>query len=231
MENKESLVEKSLYFLVALVINLILFGYLSLHLIAKDLDIKLSWPIEVFLEEETRIEEVAIGKPKAKPKSSPKGESRSVQSSIPVEAKKGDVPLSPVKEDVQEEPSILSEIEKKIASGKSESVQGGSKVGESIGEISAQVSQGGVGFFKESTRQIAYVPNFPKIITNELPSTLQVRVWIEPSGRVSKVEIIKRSGVPEVDQAIVAFVRGIRFEPIKDNIIQTGVITFRFKGG
>jgi len=45
------------------------------------------------------------------------------------------------------------------------------------------------------------------------------------------VEIIKRSGVPEVDQAIVGFVRGIRFEPIKDNIIQTGVMTFRFKGG
>jgi len=227
VENGESLVEKSLYFLIALVINFILFGYLSLHLIAKDLDIKLPRPIEVFLEEGTSIEEVVI----VKSKSSPKEESRAIQSSIPVEAKKGDVPLSPVKEDVQEEPSILSEIEKKIASGKSESVQGGSKVGESIGEISAQVSQGGVGFFKESTRQIAYVPNFPKIITNELPSTLQVRVWIEPSGRVSKVEIIKRSGVPEVDQAIVGFVRGIRFEPIKDNIIQTGVMTFRFEGG
>ena len=231
MENGESLVEKSLYFLIALVINFILFSYLSLHLIAKDLDIKLSRPIEVFLEEGTSIEEVVIVKPKVEPKSSPKEESRAIQSSIPVEAEKGDVPLSPAKEDVQEEPSILSEVEKRIASRKSESAQGGSKIGESIGEISAEVSQSGVGFFKESTRQIAYIPNFPRIITNELPSTLQVRVWIEPSGRVSKVEIVKRSGVPEVDQAIVGFVRGIRFEPIKDNIIQTGVMTFRFKGG
>ncbi|MDW8096341.1 MAG: energy transducer TonB, partial [Aquificaceae bacterium] len=62
-------------------------------------------------------------------------------------------------------------------------------------------------------------------------SVFKVRIWVEPSGVVSKVQIVQRSGSPQVDQRMVEFVRNIKFEPIKENIVQTGVITFRFKGG
>ena len=84
---------------------------------------------------------------------------------------------------------------------------------------------------KSTTRKILYIPPFPKLRATELPSTFQAKLWVEPSGRVSKVEVLRRSGVPEIDSALVQFLRSIRFEPIEGNIIQTGIITFRFKGG
>jgi protein TonB len=93
------------------------------------------------------------------------------------------------------------------------------------------VSGSGVGFTKSATRKILYIPPFPKFRATELPSTFQAKLWVEPSGKVSKVEVLKRSGVPEIDSALVQLLRGIKFEPIEGNIIQTGIITFRFKGG
>jgi protein TonB len=104
-------------------------------------------------------------------------------------------------------------------------------VSESLGELSGVVSGSGVGFTKSATRKILYIPPFPKFRATELPSTFQAKLWVEPSGKVSKVEVLKRSGVPEIDSALVQLLRGIKFEPIEGNIIQTGIITFRFKGG
>jgi len=233
MTKEESLLEKGLYFLTALVINLILFTLLSAYLLFARLSYEVNRPITLLLEEMPREEKVIFekktqraGATKENLKKDKGG--KPVPSLPPVATKSGDVPIAP-KETAEE--SILSEIERKVKSQKAEATQGRLTVSESFGELSGVVSGSGVDLAKGATRKILYIPPFPKLSATELPSTFQAKLWVEPSGRVAKVEVLKRSGVPEIDNALVQFLRSIRFEPIEGNIIQTGIITFRFKGG
>jgi len=233
MAKGESLLEKGLYFLTALVINLILFTLLSAYLLFARLRDEVNRPITLLLEEIPREEKVIfekrtkrVGGIKEKPEKAKGG--KPAPSLPPVETKSGDVPIAP-RETTEE--SILSEIEKKVKNQKAEITQGKPNVSESFGELSGVVSGSGVGFTKSATRKLLYIPPFPQLRATELPSTFQAKLWVEPSGRVSKVEVLKRSGVPEIDNALVHLLKGIKFEPIEGNIIQTGIITFRFKGG
>jgi protein TonB len=233
MAKEESLLEKGLYFLTALVINLILFTLLSAYLLFARLSYEVNKPITLLLEEIPREEKVTfekrgqrVGGIKENLKKD-KGV-KPVSSLPPVETKNGDIPIAS-KETTEE--SILSEIEKKVKNKKPEIIQSKPNVSESFGELSGVVSGSGVDLTKSATRKILYIPPFPKLRATELPSTFQAKLWVEPSGRVAKVEVLKRSGVPEIDSALVQLLRGIKFEPIEGNIIQTGIITFRFKGG
>jgi len=233
MAKKESLLEKGLYFLTALVINLILFTLLSAYLLFARLSYEVSRPITLLLEELPREEKVIFekrtqraGGTKEKPEKAKGG--KPVPSLPPVATKSGDVPIAS-KETAEE--SILSEIERKVKSQKAEATQGKPTVSESFGELSGVVSGSWVDLAKGATRKILYIPPLPQLRTTELPSTFQAKLWVEPSGRVAKVEVLKRSGVPEIDSALVQLLMSIRFEPIEGNIIQTGIITFRFKGG
>jgi len=233
MAKDESLLEKGLYFLTALVINLILFTLLSAYLLFARLSYEVNKPITLLLEEIPREEKVIFEKRTQRAggiKENLKKDKgvKPVPSLPPVATKSGDVPIAS-KETAEE--SILSEIEKKVKNQKAEITQSKPNVSEILGEISGVVSGSGVGFTKSATRKILYIPPFSKLRATELPSTFQAKLWVEPSGRVSKVEVLKRSGVPEIDSALVQLLRGIRFEPIEVNIIQTGIITFRFKGG
>jgi protein TonB len=239
MEKEESLLEKGLYFLTAFVINLILFTLLSTYLFITRLSHEVNKPITLLLEEtpllkETPREEKVIFEKRTqraggiKEKLEKAKESRPVPSLPPVANKSGDVPVAS-KETAEE--SILSEIERRVKSQKAEATQGKPTVSESFGELSGVVSGSGVDLAKSATRKILYIPPFPHLRATELPSTFQAKLWVEPSGRVAKVEVLKRSGVPEIDNALVEFLRSIKFEPIEGNIIQTGIITFRFKGG
>ena len=232
--DKGNLLEKSLYLFIAISINLILFSYLSLHLVIKDINTQVSKPIKLLLEEEPKEDVFSLIKSVSSLAKAPSQKTvkpqDNVSGSAPLKAERGDIPISPKKDEEQNEESILSEIEKKVLSKKAGADQSNVKVGEQLGEITASIVQGHVGFAGGS-RQVVFVPPFPKIAVTELPSTVQLKIWVDPSGKISKVEILKRSGVPEVDKSIVDFVKGIRFEPIRDNIIQTGVMTFRFKGG
>jgi len=233
MAKDESLLEKGLYFLTALVINLILFTLLSAYLLFARLSYEVNKPITLLLEEIPREEKVIFEKRTQRAggiKENLKKDKgvKPVPSLPPVATKSGDVPIAS-KETTEE--SILSEIEKKVKNQKAEITQSKPNVSESLGEISGVVSGSGVGFTKSVTRKILYIPPFPQLRATELPSTFQAKLWVEPSGRVAKVEVLKRSGVPEIDSALVQLLRGIKFEPIEGNIIQTGIITFRFKGG
>jgi protein TonB len=239
MAKEDSLLEKGLYFLTALVINLILFTLLSAYLLFARISYEVNKPITLLLEETPLLKEIpreekvifekrtqragGIKERLEKPKGS-----KPIPSLPPVETKSGDIPIAS-KETAEE--SILSEIERKVKSQKAEATQDKPTVSESFGEISGVVSGSGVDLAKSATRKILYIPPFPKLRATELPSTFQAKLWVEPSGRVAKVEVLKRSGVPEIDNALVQFLRSIRFEPIEGNIIQTGIITFRFKGG
>jgi TonB family C-terminal domain len=228
--DKGNLLEKSLYLFIAISINLILFSYLSLYLVIKDINTQVSKPIKLLLEEKPKEDVFSLIKPVSSLAKAPSQKTVNASGSAPLKAERGDIPISPKKDEEQNEESILSEIEKKVLSKKAGADQSNVKVGEQLGEITASIVQGHVGFAGGS-RQVVFVPPFPKIAVTELPSTVQLKIWVDPSGKISKVEILKRSGVPEVDKSIVDFVKGIRFEPIRDNIIQTGIMTFRFKGG
>ena len=233
MTKEEGLLEKGLYFLTALVINLILFTLLSTYLLFARLNYEVNKPITLLLEEIPREEKVIFEKrtQKAggiKEKLEKAKGGKPVPSLPPATTKSGDVPVAS-KETTEK--SILSEIERKVKSQKAEATQGKPTVSESFGELSGVVSGSGVDLAKGTTRKILYIPPFPQLRATELPSTFQAKLWVEPSGSVSKVEVLKRSGVPEIDNALVQFLRSIRFEPIEGNIIQTGIITFRFKGG
>jgi protein TonB len=239
MTKEEGLLEKVLYFLTALVINLILFTLLSAYLLFARLSYEVSRPITLLLEETPLLKEVpreekVIFEKRTqraegiKEKLEKAKEGKPAPSLPPVAAKSGDVPVAS-KETTEK--SILSEIERKVKSQKAEATQGKPTVSESFGELSGVVSGSGVDLAKVATRKILYIPPFPKLRATELPSTFQAKLWVEPSGRVAKVEVLRRSGVPEIDSALVQFLRSIRFEPIEGNIIQTGIITFRFKGG
>jgi protein TonB len=233
MAKEESLLEKSLYFLTALVINLILFTLLSTYLLFTKLSYEVNKPITLLLEEMPREEKVIFEKRTQraggiKEKLEKDKGGTPAPSLPPVETKSGDVPETS-KETT--ETSILSEIERKLKNQKAETTQGKPTVSESFGELSGVVSGSGVDLAKGSTRKILYIPPFPQLRATELPSNFQAKLWVEPSGRVAKVEVLKRSGVPEIDNALVQLLKGIKFEPIEGNIIQTGIITFRFKGG
>jgi TonB family C-terminal domain len=233
MEKEESLLEKGLYFLTALVINLIFFTLLSTYLLFARHSYEVSRPITLLLEEIPREEKVIFEKRTQRAggikEKLEKAKGNKPVSSLPsVVTKSGDVSIA--SKETSEE-SILSEIERKVKSQKAEATQGKPTVSESFGELSGVVSGSGVDLAKSATRKILYIPPFPHLRATELPSTFQAKLWVEPSGRVAKVEVLKRSGVPEIDNALVQFLKSIKFEPIEGNIIQTGIITFRFKGG
>ncbi len=228
--------ENSLYWGVSLVLNLIIFTLLSLYLSVKIELEKPQEPIKVFLQEVPEIKEVRLTSARdyySKGLYVGKGfinEERQLISSGPMEVSRnvGDVPV-PAGNPQEEEPSLLKEIEQKVQ-GRVKDIEAGVVKNVDIGNITATVLPEGVGL-SGGGRATVYIPPFPKISSDEPLSPLRVRIWIDPSGVVSRVQIIQKSGSSQVDQKMVEFVRGIRFESIGENVVQTGLITFRFKGG
>ncbi|MCX8076493.1 MAG: TonB family protein [Aquificaceae bacterium] len=228
-------VENLLHLSISLVINLLLFTLLSLYLLVKVEMVALS-TLEVEVRTMPQVEEVKFTL-KGKTVSTTGGEGRKTSGNgterletAPMELNRdaGDVPVpaGPTKE----EPSILKDIEQRLK-GKSKDVEREGVRSADMGDMSAVVSSEGLRQISGGLRSAVYIPPFPRIVSEEPLSVFKVRIWVEPSGVVSKVQIVQRSGSPQVDQRMVEFVRNIKFEPIKENIVQTGVITFRFKGG
>lgn len=230
-------IENFLYLAVSFFINLILFTLLSLYLLVK-VEIPLMVPpLQVYLEEVKNIEveelklAAKVDTAHQKPKSGEgilKREKEKVEASpMETESKVGDIEVpSGVPKD---EPSLLQEIEKGIK-GRKKEVEKERIRSTDLGDIVAVVSPTGIGI-SISERAAVYMPPFPRILSDEPLSPLRIRIWVEPSGVVSKTQIVQRSGSPQVDQKLLEFVKNIRFEAIKENVLQTGIITFRFKGG
>ena len=231
----EEKLENSLYWGVSLVLNLIIFTLLSLYLSVR-IEVKNpTKPMEVYLQEMPEIKEVKLASGKSTPNLRQQtGEGivrkdRHLVSSSPMEVSRSTGDLQVPAGRPKEEPSLLQEIEQRVRGREREIEKEGVRSAD-IGDITAVVSPGGVGL-SGGGRATVYIPPFPKISSDEPLSPLRVRIWIDPSGVVSRVQIIQKSGSPQVDQKMVDFVRGIRFEAIRENVVQTGVITFRFKGG
>ena len=232
----EKNIERLLYLASSLVLNLIIFTLLSLYLFVKVEIKQKATPMQVYLEEMERpVEEIRFAGGKGATQERPKagegivkrGQGKMESSPMEVKREVGDtqVPAGIPKEDV----SILREIEQRIK-GREKEVENEGVRGVDLGDIVAVVSPSGVGI-SSSGRATVYVPPFPKIYSDEPLSPLKLRIWVEPSGVVSKVQVIQKSGSPQVDQKMIEFVKGIRFEAIGEKVVQTGIITFRFKGG
>ncbi len=231
----EEKLENSLYWGVSLVLNLIIFTLLSLYLSVR-IEVKNpTKPMEVYLQEMPEIKEVKLASGRGTPNLRQQtGEGivrkdRHFVSSSPMEVSRSTGDIQVPADRPKEEPSLLQEIEQRVRGREREIEKEGVRSAD-IGDITAVVSPGGVGL-SGGGRAAVYIPPFPKISSDEPLSPLRVRIWIDPSGVVSRVQIIQKSGSSQVDQKMVEFVRGIRFEAIRENVVQTGVITFRFKGG
>ncbi|MFN3599249.1 MAG: energy transducer TonB [Aquificaceae bacterium] len=227
--------ENFLYWAISARLNLIIFSFLSTYLFIKVHIPNSSPPLNLYMEEVPKIEEIklesgknqVLQKPKAGEGVVKKGKESVNASPLEVVREKGDVQVPA--ETPKKEASLLQDIEQRIR-GKEKEVEKEGLSGEDLGNIVAVVSPTGIGL-SGFGRATVYVPTFPKIISDEPLSPLKVKIWVEPSGIVSRVQIIQRSGSPSTDQKMLEFVRGIRFEPIGEKVIQTGIITFRFKGG
>ncbi|MCS7262347.1 MAG: TonB family protein [Aquificaceae bacterium] len=206
---------------VSLLLNLVLFTLLSAYLLVR-LETVRPTPIQVYVES---LEEVKFaGGRERSVQTEKKGKERVEASPTPAGRQRENLPVP-----AKEEPSLLRDIEQRIRGKERESERQGIKSPE-LGDILAVVSPSGVGL-SSAGRGTVYIPPLPRIASEEPLSPLKVKVWVEPSGAVLRVQVVQRSGSPEVDQKMVEFVKGIRFEAIEENTVQTGVITFKFRGG
>ncbi len=230
----EKRLEDLLYLSISFTINLLIFTLLSLYLFVKA-ERSPRPPLQVYLEDIPKVEEVKLVRErpsvgqrlKEGEGTLKKGMEKISASPVQVDRDRGDVQVpSGVP---KEEPSLLQDIERRIKGRQREVKEEGIKTSE-LGDIVALVSPSGIGL-SGGGRSAIYIPPLPKVVSDEPLSVLKIRIWVEPSGVVSKAQIVQRSGSPLVDQMMLNFVKGIKFEPIKDNIVQTGIITFRFKGG
>jgi TonB family protein len=75
------------------------------------------------------------------------------------------------------------------------------------------------------------VPEYPaRALREGWEGTVQVKFWVDPSGRVKpSVILIRSSGYPVLDQAAMRAIRSWRFAPIPGNEDQWGVLTVRFQ--
>ncbi len=225
--------ENILYWLTSLLINLILFTFMSLvFLIKGHWEVKAN-TLNLFIQEPI-LTEFKTGGNRGKAASKGevpalKGRQRSLTSPIKA-GEHGDYEVPKAKEEPSKDVSVLAEVEKEVKSRRrqaNESLQIGSK---EVGSLTVVVGGEGVGLSSTGGRAVVHTPPIPKIVADEPPSPIRVRIWVEPSGVVSRVEILQRSGVPSVDRKILDFVKGVKFEPVEGQV-QTGILTFKFKGG
>ncbi|GAB6065780.1 energy transducer TonB [Aquifex pyrophilus] len=201
-------IENFLYLTASVIINLIFLKVFSFYLFARSPENLSQYkPLEV------KIVEV---KPK---KSGGRKKETLKKKSVKVVKGKG----IKVEKKERKEVSILPELEKRIR----ERLRKREELKKEIGEISAVLSKKSVKI-KTGSRKLTYVPPPPTFKVEEFPSRVVVKVFVDPDGKVIKALIIQRSGIAEIDNGILKFVKKLRFEKIEESEIQEGIITFTF---
>ncbi len=226
-------VEEALYWIISILINLIMFSLLTTVFIVKVQEVPEIYPLrveirELKVEKPQRNKSVVEARSEAKrtvSKARPKGgaQKRQAGATITQAHSKGDVKV-PVQE--EEDVSVLAELQKKIESRLKKKQQ----VKKQVGALSAVVTGKEVKI-KGGSRSIVYIPPAPDLISSEFPSAVRVRIWVAPDGRVVKAILLQRSGNVNIDNTLLAYVRGIKFERVEDEEVQVGEITFSFRGG
>ncbi len=220
--------ENSLYLLISLLLNLVMIKVLYLYLFSVSTPVREFYPILKVQIQEVRPAAPQVKKHPKKEKpsvssrvSSPRKKKVQKAASVSQPHEKGDVPVK--KEEKEQEVSILSELEKKIL----KRVEERQKARKEVGEISALVKEKSVEI-KVGSRKLVSIPKAPVFKVKEFPSSVRVRIWVSPDGRVIRAVIVQRSGVAEIDNELLKFVRKLRFERIEVDEVQVGTVVFRF---
>ncbi len=82
-----------------------------------------------------------------------------------------------------------------------------------------------------SVRKIEYMPP-PPLIKTKLPAppkNIKVKIWISPDGSVQKAQLLKRTGDPLLDKAILRYIYSWKFNSIENNEIQWAVVNIKFR--
>jgi len=87
----------------------------------------------------------------------------------------------------------------------------------------------GKGITFSLNRRIVYVPPVKPLEVGYPPAPVEVKITVLPDGRVIDATLVKRSGNPKVDRAVLNFVRNLRFAPINRPLVQEIYILFHFK--
>ncbi len=217
------------YWAGSFIVNLIIFtGFASMFLLTK-LDIPERKPLVI------TVKEVTIKSPPPKPavKKTVKKSKEVKQPSITVEKshEKGDFPVKVEEKRKEEDVKILASIQESVKRRLEEEQEKGTvKSDKNIGSISAVVSGSGIKFMT-GNRKIVHTPPLPSLIVSEFPAPLKVKIWVNPYGRVVKAVIVQRSGNAKIDSTLLRYIKSVKFEAINADIVQTGEITFRFRGG
>ncbi len=73
-------------------------------------------------------------------------------------------------------------------------------------------------------------PPYPEWAKRQgIGANVELKFWVLPSGEVSSIEIFETSGWSGLDRLASEALSQWRFEPIKKDVIQWGIITFRFQ--
>jgi len=74
-------------------------------------------------------------------------------------------------------------------------------------------------------------PGFPRSAEEQgkMDGKVRVKFWVLSSGEVVEIAIMQTSGVPQFDQNASQALRKCRFEEIKEQERQWGIVTFRFE--
>lgn len=223
--------EEVLYWGISIAINLILFSLLTSVFIVKVRDVPDIYPlkvdiVEVEKREEKRVKSVTQVRSEAKKtvvkRKTQEGKKTKAGVGVSKAHEKGDVKV-PEEEDV----SVLAEIQRKVEE-RLKKRQAQTK--KEIGTLSAVV-RGREVRIRGGTRRIVYTPPLPELVTTEFPSSVRVRIWVSPEGKVIRAVLVRRSGSVNIDSVLLSFVRGIRFEKVQEREVQVGEITFSFQGG
>ncbi len=224
MLSLRSSIEHTLYLLISVLINLILFNILFLFIFTlPSQEVEELPPLKVEIHElppkvkgskvVRKVKETkATGREKVKPSAT----------SLPV-GEKGQVPVEPKKKP-RKSVNILEKIRSKVLKKLKER----ERLAKEVGEISAVVSSRKLTI-RVGSRKLTYIPPPPIFKVKEFPSVVRIKIWVDPSGKVIKAIILQRSGIAEIDNGLLKLVKKLRFEPIDTGEIQEGVITFTFR--
>ena len=232
----KALVEEALLWVISAIVNLILFSLLTVAFIVRVQEVPEIYPLKVQIKQievkeepkpKSVLKATAVAKrteapPKPKAKIAKK---RQAGATLTTAHEKGDVKV-PVQE--EEDVSVLAELQKKIESRLKERRREVPK--KEVGTLSAVVTAKEVKI-RGGTRKIIYTPPPPELVTTEFPSSVRIRIWVSPEGRVVRAILIRRSGNVNIDSALLSYVRKIRFEKVEYAEVQIGEIAFSFRGG
>jgi len=205
------------YLLISAIVNLILFTWLSMVLyqttkITISLAEKKLPPLAVIITEPPPVRKVAV-QTQSERESALKA---SVQTQPSVKKAQKTKPKTEEKPKPSLLETLLPEVEKEL--------QNEPRVVQTSATVKLSSQNADLGF----KRKVIYAPPVEPIEVEYPPSPAVVKITVLPDGRVVSAVFVKRSGNAKVDEAILNFLKNIRFEPIKSKEVQEITVRIEF---